>query len=144
MSNATPSVTYDPDAITTDTALLRLLVGDSDPHNGVRPSGANFSDAELGKLLTVAGSVGVAVRTCMLILASEYAAYSQKSAILGDDEAAKQYLAISTEYRLQATGAESVSDLIGSGDASGSFESVAFGYDGAGNALFQLPPVDLR
>lgn len=145
MSNSTVNVTYNPDSITTDLSLLRLVIGDSDSKAGIRPNGANFSDAELIGIITAVGAWPKAIPVLLRTLAAEYAAASEKAFGLKNEDDGKRYAAAASEFRLQAVSWDKESALLADNPLSGSSSADAFaiGYY-ADRPYFELPPRDLR
>lgn len=61
--------------LTTDLDKVRFYIGDITSGTGIRPSGANFTDEEIGGLVTLEGSWQKAVAAIYETLAAEYARY---------------------------------------------------------------------
>ena len=91
--------TYD---LTTDRGKVRLAIGDAIENSGPRPTGINYSDAEIDYFLD-AGSINGAVALAFETLAGAWSSYaiSEKEGEVSYDakEVAKQYAARAKQYR---------------------------------------------
>lgn len=105
--------TYEAD-LTVFRDKLRLYIGDTVENEGPRPSGRNFSDAELAGIATIEGDNINASRAAVYeVLAGEWAQYamSEKEADLAFDAkgVADMYLKLAKKWR----------DISGTGSGTG-------------------------
>lgn len=110
------SFTY---SLSTDLGKVRLAIGDTVSGSGPRPSGANYSDAEINVFLTpviAAGcTYGRAVAQLFRVLAGEWA--GKASVSIGDYSV--QYAAVADNYRKAAAEWERMTDATGAVVAGG-------------------------
>ena len=110
------SFTY---SLSTDLGKVRLAIGDTVSGSGPRPSGANYSDAEINVYLTpviAAGyTYGRAVAQLFRLLAGEWA--GKASVSIGDYSV--QYASVADNYRKAAAEWERMTDASGAVVAGG-------------------------
>lgn len=86
--------TYD-DTLTTDLAKVRFHLGDTVSGTGPKPGDGNFTDAELGGLVTMSGSWQRAVYAALMSLASQWRRYptfrTESGFALNNTDIAKGY-----------------------------------------------------
>ena len=106
-------------SLSTDLGKVRLAIGDTVSGSGPRPSGANYSDAEINVFLTpviAAGyTYGRAVAQLFRVLAGEWA--GKASVSIGDYSV--QYAAVADNYRKAAAEWERMTDATGAVVAGG-------------------------
>lgn len=68
------------DALTTNRDKVRFYIQDTAEDSGPRPSGGNFTDAEIDGLITVEGSWRRAVSAAFETLAAQWSRYADISA----------------------------------------------------------------
>lgn len=88
--------------LATDLDKVRFYVGDVVSGTGIRPSGANFTDEEIGGLITTEGSWQKAVAAILDTLAAEYARFvnitlGQRREDMG--QAAQRYRELAERWR---------------------------------------------
>lgn len=100
-------------SLSTDLGKVRLAIGDTVSGSGPRPSGANYSDAEINVFLTpviAAGcTYGRAVAQMFRLLAGEWA--GQANTRIGEYSA--EYAAVAENYRKAANEWERMTDTTG-------------------------------
>jgi len=100
-------------SLSTDLGKVRLAIGDTVSGSGPRPSGANYSDAEINVFLRpviAAGyAYGRAVAQLFRLLAGEWA--GKASVSIGDYSV--QYAAVADNYRKAANEWERMTDATG-------------------------------
>ena len=100
-------------SLSTDLGKVRLAIGDTVSGSGPRPSGANYSDAEINVFLRpviAAGyAYGRAVAQLFRLLAGEWA--GKASVSIGDYSV--QYAAVADNYRKAAAEWERMTDASG-------------------------------
>lgn len=105
--------------LSTDLGKVRLAIGDTVSGSGPRPSGANYSDAEINVFLRpviAAGyTYGRAVAQLFRVLAGEWA--GKASVSIGDYSV--QYAAVADNYRKAAAEWERMTDATGAVVAGG-------------------------
>ncbi len=106
-------------SLSTDLGKVRLAIGDTVSGSGPRPSGANYSDAEINVFLRpviAAGyTYGRAVAQLFRLLAGEWA--GKASVSIGDYSV--QYAAVADNYRKAANEWERMTDATGAAVAGG-------------------------
>ena len=106
-------------SLSTDLGKVRLAIGDTVSGSGPRPSGANYSDAEINVFLRpviAAGyTYGRAVAQLFRLLAGEWA--GKASVSIGDYSV--QYAAVADNYRKAANEWERMTDASGAVVAGG-------------------------
>jgi len=106
-------------SLSTDLGKVRLAIGDTVSGSGPRPSGANYSDAEINVFLRpviAAGyAYGRAVAQLFRLLAGEWA--GKASVSIGDYSV--QYAAVADNYRKAANEWERMTDASGAVVAGG-------------------------
>jgi hypothetical protein len=90
--------------LSTDLDNVRFNIGDTVENTGVRPSGSNFTDEEIGGLITREGSWQKATAAIYETLAAEYARFVNLT--LGPrredmSDAAKMYKGLAEEWRAE-------------------------------------------
>ncbi len=97
------------DDLSTDLDYVRFQIGDTIENAGVKPNKSNFSDEELGSLITIEGSKERAVASAFEALASLWARYIDTEIGARDEklsQVAKRYGDLAKKWRDGTLGGE--------------------------------------